>query len=223
MTRHSVLAASGEISPLLVAGWMRAHHRISSASQLPTPGNRSCMSSTALIGEFFLRCRKSVSASRVKAGEVKSGARSGPPAWGIGAVVELHASEMTDIAKHERVTALPKHQVIVLSRREIQIGHAMQASLHAEMKSQPDGGPAAAAALEDEDHLFAARERAREPQAAEAFEGTRIDAAENPHLGMERDPGDGFALSGVPDAAAEFDLGEFGHEGKLSCESRASR
>jgi hypothetical protein len=53
---------------------MAVRQRISSAIQLPMPGNRSCISSTALIGVRARRRRKVPTASALNAAERMSGA-----------------------------------------------------------------------------------------------------------------------------------------------------
>jgi hypothetical protein len=71
---HRRLTSAGVSDPLNCRGWIPARHRISSAIQFPIPGNRSCMSKTALIGARALRRRNAAMAATVNALERIAGA-----------------------------------------------------------------------------------------------------------------------------------------------------
>ncbi len=132
-----------------------------------------------------------------------------PPLRRLFPVMETNPAKLPGVAKDQRLQFLLEHEVIVFSWFEPSRLSA-QVAAHSEMYAEP------VVAREDEQHLFAASDRAEKPLPDElVLQLAYVATAEDPVLAVQSNCEDLLSDPDVPPFPKIFDLGQLRHGRRL--------
>ncbi len=132
-----------------------------------------------------------------------------PPLWRLFPVMETNPTKLPGVAKDQCLQFLLEHEVIVLSRFKPSRLSA-EIATHSEMNAEP------VLAGEEEQHLFAAGDRAEKALPDElVLQLTDVATAKDPVLAMQSNREDVLSDPDVPSFPKIFDLGQLRHGRRL--------